>query len=89
MITIPTLLISCLIGALYDSIISYISILGGFCSVTIGFLFPGLLYVKNSDYPLTHKKNIMTIVIITVLCITGYTAGIITVWDIISPNKEK
>jgi membrane protein DedA with SNARE-associated domain len=88
MITIPTLLITCLIGALYDSIISYISILGGFCSVTIAFLFPGLLYVKNSDHPITHKKNIMTIVIISVLCLIGYTAGIITIRDIISPNNK-
>jgi hypothetical protein len=81
MITIPTLLITCLVGALYDNIISYISILGGFCSVIIGFLFPGILYIKNNDYPLSHPKNIATIIIITILCIIGFTAGIITIVD--------
>jgi hypothetical protein len=81
-------MITCLIGGLYDKIINYISILGGFCSVTIAFLFPGLLYVKNSDYPITHHKNILTIIIVLVLCVIGFTAGIITIWDIISPINK-
>ncbi len=81
MITIPTLLITCLIGALYTGIIAYISILGGFCSVVIAFLFPGLLYVKNNDLPITHYKNIFTIILITILCLIGFTAGTMTILD--------
>ncbi len=81
LITIPTLVVTCLIGALYTGITAYISILGGFCSVVIAFLFPGLLYVKNSDMPLTHYKNIFTIIIITFLCLIGFTAGIMTILD--------
>jgi len=77
------------VGALYDKIINYISILGGFCSVTIAFLFPGLLYVKNSDYPWTHKKNISTLIIITVLCIIGFIAGTMTIIEIINPEKKE
>jgi amino acid permease len=80
-ITIPTLLITCFIGALYNKIISYISILGGFCSVVIAFLFPGLLYLKNNDMPLSHPKNIITIIIIFTLCTIGFTAGIMTILD--------
>jgi amino acid permease len=81
LITIPTLLITCLVGALYTEIIAYISILGGFCSVVIAFLFPGLLYVKNNNLPATHWKNIGTLILITILCLIGYTAGIMTIVD--------
>jgi amino acid permease len=40
-ITIPTILISTIVAVLYDKILNYISILGGFCSVVIAFIFPG------------------------------------------------
>jgi hypothetical protein len=81
MITVPTLLLTCLIGALYTGIIAYISILGGFCSVVIAFLFPGLLYIKNNDLPVTHYKNLFTLILITILCLIGFTAGIMTILD--------
>lgn len=81
LITIPTLLITCLIGALYTGITAYISILGGFCSVVIAFLFPGLLYVKTSELPWTHWKNIFTIILVVILCLIGFTAGIMTILD--------
>lgn len=80
-ITVSSLLLSCLIGALYYEITSIINILGGFCSVVIAFLFPGWLYVKNSEYPITHYKNMVTIILVVVLCIIGFTAGILTVMD--------
>ncbi len=88
MITIPTVLISCIIGALYDKVTDYISILGGFCSVVIGFLMPGLLYVKTSNEPFSSPKNLSTLIIITVLCLTGFTAGIMTIVEIINKPKS-
>jgi amino acid permease len=81
LITIPTLLISCFIACIYTPITAYISILGGFCSVIITFLYPGLLYVKNNDYPIYHWKNIATIIIVGTLTIIGYVAGIMTILD--------
>ena len=81
MITIPTLLITCLVGALYTGITAYLSILGGFCSVVIIFLFPGILYIKNNDLPVTHYKNIFTLILITILCLIGFTAVIMTILD--------
>jgi amino acid permease len=42
-ITIPTILIATMIAVLYDKISDYISILGGFCSVIIAFIFPGIM----------------------------------------------
>lgn len=43
LITIPTILIATMVAVLYDKISDYISILGGFCSVIIAFVFPGNL----------------------------------------------
>jgi hypothetical protein len=41
LVTIPTILIATFIAIKYDKINDYISILGGFCSVIIAFIFPG------------------------------------------------
>ena len=78
-VTIPILLITTVTGALYSDIIAYITLLGGFCSVIITFLFPGLLYVKNNEHPLTHRKNVLIIIAITLLCSIGFIAGINTI----------
>ena len=78
-VTIPILLITTVTGALYSDIIAYITLLGGFCSVIITFLFPGLLYVKNNEHPLTHWKNVLIIIAITLLCSIGFIAGINTI----------
>lgn len=79
MITIPTILITCFVGCLYDKITAYISILGGFCSVVIAFLMPGLLYLKTCNKPLTSCKSMTVLLLITTFCLIGYTAGIITI----------
>lgn len=77
---------SCLIGVLYDKISAYISILGGFCSVIIAFLIPGLIYIKNNDYPITHYKNILSILLVSILSIIGFTAGVISIIKIFNPD---
>lgn len=78
-ITIPTIAAACTIAALYSQIDDYISLMGSFCAVIIAFLIPGLLYIKANELPLTDKKNIFTIVIVTILCGIGLTSGIITI----------
>jgi len=80
------LVFSCLIGVLYDKISAYISILGGFCSVIIAFLIPGLIYIKNNDYPITHYKNILSILLVSILSIIGFTAGVISIIKIFNPD---
>jgi Transmembrane amino acid transporter protein. len=52
-VTTCILLIVATIGALYDKILEYIELLGGFCSVIYCILIPGLIYIKNEKY----KKN--------------------------------
>lgn len=75
-----------MIGVVYDKISAYISILGGFCSVIIAFLIPGMLYIKNNDYPLTHYKNVLSIIAISVLSFIGFTAGVISIIKIVKPD---
>jgi hypothetical protein len=82
MITIPTLVITCIIGALYDKVLSYIGILGGFCSVIIAFLAPGLVYIKTSGESYTSKRNLLTIITITILCTIGFIAGVLSIMEI-------
>jgi hypothetical protein len=87
MITIPTLLITCFIGVLFSDIGAYISILGGFCSVSQVFLVPVLIYVKSNDFPIYHWKNVLSIILVICLCGIGYTAGIMSIMKVINKSK--
>ena len=78
-VTFFILLLVVATGALYDEILEYIELLGGFCSVIYCFLIPGLIYVKNNDYPTKSFINIITIIILIILLIIGYTSGILTI----------
>lgn len=79
LITIPTLIISTLIGALYKDILSYISFFGGFGSSIMCYLIPGALMVKTSEESITSWKNIMRIIAITFLTTMGFMGGIQTI----------
>ncbi len=81
-LTIPTILISTLLGAIFNDILQYINLLGGFLSVIIQFLMPILLYIKNNEYELSHWKNILYIIFVIILCSIGWTAGMETVLDL-------
>ena len=48
-VTLIILFVVVLIGALYDKILEYIELLGGFCSVIYCILIPGLIYIKNEN----------------------------------------
>ena len=79
LVTIPTLLISTLIGALYKDILSYISFFGGFCSSIMCYLIPGVLMILTSGEEITSKKNILTIIAVTLLTTFGFMGGIQTI----------
>ena len=76
LLTIPTILITTFIAAVYNDILKFISLLGGFCGVIIAFLMPGLIYIKNNDYNLTNVRNIFSLLFICSLCTIGFIAGI-------------
>ena len=78
-VTLITLSIVALIGALYDKILDYIELLGGFCSVIYCFLIPGLIYVKSNKLPKKACINIVTVGVLIVLLIIGYSSGILTI----------
>ena len=66
-------------GAFYDKILDYIELFGGFCSVIYCFLIPGLFYVKNNKYPAKSFINIITVFVLIIFVIIGYTSGIMTI----------
>jgi amino acid permease len=77
-VTLITLSIVTLIGALYDKILDYIELLGGFCSVIYCFLIPGLIYVKSDPNPASFR-HIFIIFMVSSLTVIGYTSGIMTI----------
>jgi amino acid permease len=78
-VTLVIFSIVVLTGALYDEILEYIELLGGFCSVIYCFFIPGLIYVKSNDLPKTAIINILTFSVLVILLIIGYTSGILTI----------
>lgn len=55
--TFISLLINTTISVIYSDIDDYITILGGYSSVTVCFMYPMLLYLRN--YELIHSKKII------------------------------
>ena len=87
-ITIPLILLSTLVGVLYQKIGDYIDFLGSFCSIFICFAFPGMMYIKTNDYHKYHWKNILTIIYIVVFTILCCISGGYTVRDIVRNSKS-
>ena len=68
-----------LIGALYDKILEYIELLGGFCSVIYCILIPGLIYAKNDNIKKSKIMKYLIIATVVLLTLIGYTSGILTI----------
>ena len=80
------LIISTLIAVIFQSISSYISLIGGFCSVIISVLIPGLIYIKGLNQSEINKKNIISGIIVVILTLMGFTNGIITLKKVVNKN---
>ena len=78
-VTTCVLLIVATIGALYDKILEYIELLGGFCSVIYCILIPGLIYIKCENIPKSKLIKSLTLCGVVLLTIIGYTSGILTI----------
>ena len=78
-VTVVLLSVITLIGALYDEILEYIELLGGFCSVVFCILIPGLIYAKNDYIKKTKLKKYGIIVLVAFITALGYTSGILTI----------
>ena len=86
-VTVCTLLISTLIGALYKNILNYISFLGGFCCSIINFLVPGAMIIRASGEKLSSPRNIVTFVSFALLTTLGFLGGIQTIRASITSSK--
>ncbi len=75
---------STLIAALYGNITNYISLTGSVGGVITSFIFPSLLYIRANDYPITHYKNVLTILINGVISLIGLGGAVLTLKDIFS-----
>ena len=82
-VTSIVLIITTIVAVSFQSISDYISLIGSFCTVIICFFVPGMIYVKGNDYPLTHYKNIATIIFISFILLIGIVSGIFTIKGII------
>ena len=78
-VTFIILFIVVVTGALYDEILEYIELLGGFCSVIYCFFIPMLIYVKSNKFPKTAMINIVSFSVLLICLIIGYTSGILTI----------
>ena len=88
-VTLIILFVVVLIGALYDKILEYIELFGGFCSVIYTILIPGLIYVKNDNVPKSKLIKYVTVFAITIIVIIGYTAGVLTIlFNMVKINGE-
>ena len=86
LLTISCLIITTFIAVIFQSISSYISLIGGFCSVIIAVLIPGLIYIKGFYELKINKKTIFAWIVVSVLTLMGFTNGILTIKKIV---KEK
>ena len=71
-ITSITLLFTTFIAAFFrHKIFDYFNIIGTFCSITVGVIIPGMIYIKGNDYFICHYKNLLTIVFILIVSSIG------------------
>ena len=87
-LTFCTLSITTFISIVFQSISDYLSFIGSFCTVIISYLIPGLLYIKGNKYPKTHYKNIITTILLCILCPIGLSSGIFTIQGIVNKTKK-
>ena len=76
------LMITTFIAVVFQSISSYISLIGGFCSVIISVLIPGLIYIKGLNQSQINKRTIISGFIVIILTLMGFTNGFLTIKNV-------
>jgi hypothetical protein len=79
LLTIPVLFIGTFIAAIFEDILSYIALLGGFFCSIMCFMIPGFLMVLTNEGNNSIIKNIIILIIISILCLIGFIAAVLTV----------
>ena len=71
-ITSITLLFTTFIAAFFrHKIFDYFNIIGTFCSIIVGVIIPGMIYIKGNKHYIFHYKNILVIIFILVVSLIG------------------
>ena len=83
-LTTCCLMITTLISIIFQSISSYISLIGGFCSVIISILIPGFIYIKGIHESKINNKTIFAGIVIIILTLMGFTNGILTIKNVVN-----
>ena len=81
-ITGSCLMITTFIAVVFQSISSYISLIGGFCSVIISVLIPGLIYIKGLNQSQINKRTVISGSIVIILTLMGFTNGFLTIKNV-------
>ena len=82
-LTTCCLFMTTLISIIFQSISSYISLIGGFCSVIISILIPGFIYIKGIQESKINNKTIFSGMIIIILTSMGFINGILTIKNVV------
>ena len=77
--TVISLGITTFIAAIFQKISDYISLIGSFCSVFIAVVMPGMIYIKDNEYSITHIKNILAMLFVITLSLFGLFTSFCTI----------
>ena len=89
LVTFPVLFLATFIGAIFEDILSYISLLGGFFCSIICFFIPGALMLITSKEKFYSLNNFIKMLILGILCFIGFIAGVLTIMDLIFEKDKK
>lgn len=87
MITLISTILAITIGVFFQKVADYISFLGGFCGVFIGYIFPGMVYLQCQKKVMSRIEIIGCITLVVVFTTGGLIGAGVTLFYLISPHK--
>ena len=79
LVTGVVLVLVTIIGAVYDKIVDYFELIGGFCTVVYCIFIPGLIYALNNNIQKSKLEKNLIIGLFVFLTLFGYTSVILTI----------
>ena len=83
-ITSVFILVTWAVSVVYPSIDKVLAIMGGLCAATLDYAIPTYCYVKLSEQPWTHPKNLAAIFFFGLLVLVGYGSVGLTIWEMVT-----
>lgn len=82
-ITLSIIISTLLLAIFFPNIKIVFNFLGGFCGGVMALIIPGLMYVKYTELPITHWKNLLVLIVSWSLAIVGFTSLVIDIYEVI------